>query len=501
MSSLSNIYFSCIYCRKNLSVPASLAGITGPCPNCGNSITAPSLPQQAPLPQQYPPQKTSPEAQAISAPRVNPAPSELPKVEPRKTPLMRGNSLIQLPQMPVSRDVSHELAHDEPEIEPTPAIHSHKVDPSDTSTPHYSTFTESHAIPIEQIQRPSSRKKKKPLTSQTKFMLIACFAAIAFILAVTKELKNRKSGKSNGNAARTANVTNEPSKIKLTNETVEDALDGNHDQNHSAAVVEAEDDSSNSNIPDTDVIKTPELQSAKNTKMVAQFLKAKDYSERRSFVRTRISEEDILNSFANKKWPLSEASLEPIDINPAENKITYRFHVNFGINGYGFPEDVLIMVNQLGSNPAKIELDPLFDTIGGRLRQFAESPYSTDTKTYGIEGDRSEAMFLNHSSLKESQDFYCVVNAREKSYEATAPIPNIDKKCTFNLRAYTDGKEIAVAYAKEKSKVREAFANQFNGLGWNKSRPMRLTLKWNVEEDPEKPYIEVIAIKSIDWND
>jgi hypothetical protein len=235
--------------------------------------------------------------------------------------------------------------------------------------------------------------------------------------------------------------------------------------------------------------------------MVELFLKAKDYSQRKPLVRTQFSEDFILTSFANQKWPLSTVILESIDPYPAERKITYRYHVDFGENAAGFPLEALILVNQTGSNPPKIELDPLFDTIGGRLREFAKSPFSDETKIFGIPDDSAEIPYIEPSSLKDSQDFYCVVNAREKAYQSTNPIPNSEKKSTFNLRAYADGKEIAVAYASERSNVRQSFANRVNGLGWNQSKPMKLTLKWNLKEDPRKPYIEVIAIKSIGWSD
>ncbi|MGC6427425.1 MAG: hypothetical protein ACON5H_10590 [Akkermansiaceae bacterium] len=35
------IQFSCQYCRVSLTVDVALAGVTGPCPSCGLSITAP----------------------------------------------------------------------------------------------------------------------------------------------------------------------------------------------------------------------------------------------------------------------------------------------------------------------------------------------------------------------------------------------------------------------------------------------------------------------------
>ena len=36
------IHFSCQHCQISLTVDASLAGVTGPCPSCGASMTAPA---------------------------------------------------------------------------------------------------------------------------------------------------------------------------------------------------------------------------------------------------------------------------------------------------------------------------------------------------------------------------------------------------------------------------------------------------------------------------
>ena len=41
----SVIHFSCSHCRVSLTVDDSLAGVTGPCPSCGESITAPKPPR------------------------------------------------------------------------------------------------------------------------------------------------------------------------------------------------------------------------------------------------------------------------------------------------------------------------------------------------------------------------------------------------------------------------------------------------------------------------
>lgn len=44
MSSPDVLMFKCRFCGTQLSVPVSQAGISGPCPNCGQQITSPTLP-------------------------------------------------------------------------------------------------------------------------------------------------------------------------------------------------------------------------------------------------------------------------------------------------------------------------------------------------------------------------------------------------------------------------------------------------------------------------
>jgi hypothetical protein len=40
------IHFQCDHCRISLTVDDSLAGISGPCPSCGQDITAPLMPEK-----------------------------------------------------------------------------------------------------------------------------------------------------------------------------------------------------------------------------------------------------------------------------------------------------------------------------------------------------------------------------------------------------------------------------------------------------------------------
>jgi hypothetical protein len=43
----SVLQFTCGHCQAQLTVPVQMAGVSGPCPKCGQTVTSPSLPPQA----------------------------------------------------------------------------------------------------------------------------------------------------------------------------------------------------------------------------------------------------------------------------------------------------------------------------------------------------------------------------------------------------------------------------------------------------------------------
>lgn len=78
------IRFTCSHCEAPLTVEGSLAGITGPCPSCGQSITAPGLkPKESP-------KETLPVASVRKEPKPEVAPG--PKLVPGDIPKTLGSS-------------------------------------------------------------------------------------------------------------------------------------------------------------------------------------------------------------------------------------------------------------------------------------------------------------------------------------------------------------------------------------------------------------------------
>lgn len=78
------IQFHCPSCNAPLTVPIQLAGVTGPCPKCGNSITSPAAPGPAPA--------------SAFVPTPTPAPAPTPAPMPAPLPALPHTQDIQVPQ-------------------------------------------------------------------------------------------------------------------------------------------------------------------------------------------------------------------------------------------------------------------------------------------------------------------------------------------------------------------------------------------------------------------
>lgn len=100
------IQFHCPSCNAPLTVPIHLAGVTGPCPKCGSSITSPAAPGPSPVP----------------VPTPAPAPAPPPSPVPAPLPILPNTQDIQVPQMV-------------PAAPPAPVLPAFPPAPSWTQTP------------------------------------------------------------------------------------------------------------------------------------------------------------------------------------------------------------------------------------------------------------------------------------------------------------------------------------------------------------------------------
>jgi hypothetical protein len=210
------------------------------------------------------------------------------------------------------------------------------------------------------------------------------------------------------------------------------------------------------------------------SRMVEQFLASTTFEERMMYVQSRQSHDQLRNTILSRKWPTAQITPGAQVSHPEQRLVEYYFEVRFGENSINFPRKATLLVHQRASDEPKIIIEPLLDTVGGRLREFAKKPSSAP------------------------QDFYVIMDARVKCFDDK--IPNSDKKCTFFLRPHIAGEDIATAYANEISSTRKEFDNPLTGLKWKNPMPVLVTLQWNTTEDYTRPFIEVIEIKSKTWS-
>ncbi len=97
------IQFQCGFCSTTLTVPAQMAGVSGPCPNCGNTVTSP---MPAPV-----------HAPAMAAPIATPAP-QWPLAPPSPAPAHAANQGWSPPPNPMAAEIPS--SYNEPQ-QPMPA--------------------------------------------------------------------------------------------------------------------------------------------------------------------------------------------------------------------------------------------------------------------------------------------------------------------------------------------------------------------------------------------
>ena len=79
-------------------------------------------------------------------------------------------------------------------------------------------------------------------------------------------------------------------------------------------------------------------------------------------------------------------------------------------------------------------------------------------------------------------------------------MPDREKKLTLKLLPQEDSKEIAMAYFSRQSKIAEMLQDGTYSLSYGRAKACTVVLRWNMEENPEMPYLEAIELKRLDWN-
>jgi len=209
-------------------------------------------------------------------------------------------------------------------------------------------------------------------------------------------------------------------------------------------------------------------------RILEKFLRTSTLAERLPIIESRLSEQELANTcLAGQLYPTLDISTDLQECNALEKVTDVYFNVDFEeADGQINPQTILVRTR--GDAEPKIVVDPFLDLYGGRLAEYAKAP-------------------VDHAA-----DFQVLVSAGAFCYDDY--VPNREKKRTLKLMSRDNSREITRAFFGKQSKIGEMLEDHASGLRYGQAQACTLFLRWNTEEDPEKPYLEALLIRALDWN-
>lgn len=211
--------------------------------------------------------------------------------------------------------------------------------------------------------------------------------------------------------------------------------------------------------------------------ILKRFLSARTLEERKPFIsRSSRSEEELAKTCLASPFPKSS---EPRSLKIMAREKDRSFEVYFSVAFADSDQEMtrIIYVRMIAfsdDEPPKIHVDPFIDLFDRTIESFASKP-SKGTKTV-------------HSLI--TYNAYCFDNdvPRSSTMAKVTFYPNIAPGSRNALAtAYLRKNSITFAQLKEM------------GSGGTTHIPCTLTVAWDTEKDPQKPYLEVIRIQSPNW--
>jgi len=470
MSQNETITFTCQSCLIELQVPSSLAGVTGPCPNCQASITAPHPATVATA--------NNPDSAETKHTASNQHESERNAVNPAYVPK------AEAPQ----------------EIQADPAYKKTSESPKRRATQPSST-QDSHPV--------AKRKIWPTLLFPLLFLLLA--AAVVYLILdlmgvwkfgeddpkkVQDEIPNAEA---NSNVADrnllppppvTANPSNDIQKatgLETTpapdSSTTEPAvIDPNKALEHAPEDLQKEGEISGdlpeisqSALSSEEAIKKRTAAIRESRDVLKKFLDAQNFNERKSLItNSKRKDEELSSSFLNQPLP---PSLEPRIHDSRQNPIDRSFEVFFSVAFEGPTETkpkiiIIRTVSYSEQEAAKIDIDPFVDL------------YSKDIATFFNKKSEGTGTFDSIVELSA----YCFDDIPKATSMA---------KLTFFTNFAVSNSPIATAYL---SKESASFKNLSKMVGDKKRFPATISVAWETESDPKRPFLEVIRVEEMNWN-
>jgi hypothetical protein len=207
--------------------------------------------------------------------------------------------------------------------------------------------------------------------------------------------------------------------------------------------------------------------------ILEKFLAMKTLEERMPHLETKRPEADLASSVLN--GPLPEVLKITVDVqetNTIEKVVDHYYQVDFSDGESGVNAQTMLVRIRASGEP-KVVVDPFLDLFGGNFARYAEKP------------------------TKEAGTFQVIISAGAFCYD---DVPSPEKKFTLKILAREDTKEIAKAYFGKFSTIGAMLEDETSGLNYAEAKPCTLFIRWNMEDDPAKPFLEALEIKALDWN-
>ncbi|MGJ8723142.1 MAG: hypothetical protein ACSHYB_01185 [Roseibacillus sp.] len=532
------IRFNCPSCGIQLDVPAALAGVTGPCPSCQSSITAPHPQSQAPIPQQpvFPseppaqpqqpattipqevPQETPPQEIAPSQAYREPIPPATPETQeqPRTAqtaPPAREEIVFPtvVPPPPAQPEV-HPIPDEAPfPIEPTPI----KGLPENRSSDGLASHQPEELAPSSSGKAPTPTKQSSRIPSllfllaTLILMTIAVFAILSYTGAVGFNPLKSLFGLDKSQPAEQASPTAPPSAVETlppqkSSEIEippsafieEPALPENvPPPSEPAPAAPAEDEEPEvtepePQLPDGEDFREGEtplpqgFSSISNDprevqKILASFLSAESLEQRKDFLSAEsVSNPKTVSSPLAGPIPTPATTLFMDVLTDEQEKRTDFFYVVGWAGEDNTPaKPMAVELHKWpGSEPPRIHSEAFLEFYQQKLARYAANPL-----------DRPARFFV----LGE-----CVAKCFE-----TEEVADHATKATLKLGTFPNDRNPVKAYFNKKGEILEQLKAYRSGLAFRKGIPMTVTLAWS---DPSPGsiarYLEVRMIDSFDWH-
>ena len=325
--------FSCPHCQTRLTVPVSLAGVSGPCPSCRTTITAPG-------------------------PAAEPATIATPVAAPASPPVTPEDHVV-----PSALTDEELLAASGPRIRPEPR-HLPERPPSPPISTRRST--EDRRAQRTEVAGPESTRRNHRLIHllfPVTFLAMATTVVGALFYFYGPGAPGQRLKEATGPLVIQPSTRAEPPPRPQAEE--KDAASA------PPATTESPSGESPESVPSEVRSESPAVLAYA---LLESFLHAKDAASRVDMVEPATSEQDLAATLL--KGPLPEVAQIYSEIpqhHPEEQMTDFPYRVSFSAKDS--PNvDYAILVRQRGTQPPRVFLPAFLDLVGGRLAGFTREP-------------------------------------------------------------------------------------------------------------------------------